>query len=84
MMVSNKKDMIFRMEFLVRSLKKFSPHPDNFFSAIINGEEVRPFDSPLAISEMNKNAIENSYLHKNIEFFYCPYHWTLAAKCNIC
>lgn len=74
MLISDRQDMIFRVEFLIRSIKKFSPKPA-FFSIVVNGQQktsIKPF-------KLTKGSINNKYISENADIFNCQYHWEIPV-----
>ena len=74
-MISDRPDMIFRVEFLIRSIKRFCPQPA-VFSVVVNGERQSPLGTSLSLS---KGRINNKYISDNAEVIHCPYHWSIPA-----
>lgn len=76
MLVSDKSDMWFRMELLVRSVRKEAHGRPCHFSVVVNDNEPGPFASPLRLV---KREIPNRFLARHVEAFRCPYHWSVPA-----
>ena len=74
-MISDNQEMAFRVELLIRSIKKFSNQPTTF-SVIVNGTENKPLTLPL---NLTVGTIGNKYVADNAEIHRCPYHWLIPA-----
>lgn len=90
MMISQNSLMIHGLELLVKSIKFFSGNRDVYFSVVLQGEEnslpQNLNDIIFKIDNLKNKKILNydisNYLIKNVEFYFCPYYWTLGVPCR--
>lgn len=73
MLISETPEMLFRTEFLIRSIKRFSKDFPVFFSIVVNGYS----DTHLIKPCLSKGRVDNSYIVKNAEILRSPFKWHL-------
>lgn len=73
MLISEKKDMIFQTEFLIRSIKKFSGFRSTQFSVVVNGDVRTAIVEP----SLTKGSVDNRYVMRNADVWRSPYFWSI-------
>lgn len=78
-MISDNPSMVFGLELMMRTVKKFSGDRPITFSVVVNGNSREPVLRPLILT---KRSFHNDYISKYADVYDCPYHWTLHAPCR--
>jgi lipopolysaccharide biosynthesis glycosyltransferase len=73
-MISDKPDMVFNLEHMMRSVKKHSGDRKIAFSVIVNGNSIQPLTGE---PKLTKRLFHNAYINSHAEVYDCPQHWTM-------
>lgn len=74
MLISEKPQMLFQTELLIRSVKKFAKNKPSYFSIVVNGEERI---NSIVYPSLTKGTINNKYIASNAEIWKSPYFWEI-------
>jgi len=74
MLISEKPEMLFQTELLIRSVKKFSQNRISHFSIVVNGEQDT---SSIVYPSLTRGTIRNKYIAANAEIWRSPYYWEI-------
>jgi lipopolysaccharide biosynthesis glycosyltransferase len=79
-MISDRPSMVFQLEHMMRTVKRYSGDRKITFSVIINGNSMSPVTDAPKLTK--RNFFHNSYIDTHAEVYDCPQHWTLHTPCR--
>lgn len=78
-MISDRPDMVFQLEHMMRTVKRHAGGREVAFSVVVNGNSGVP---AVGKPELTRRGFHNSYIETHADVYDCPQHWTLHVPCR--
>lgn len=78
-MISDRPTMVFQLEHMMRTIKRYSGGQKITFSVVVNGNSYEPAKEK---PNLTRRSFHNSYISTHADVYDCPQHWTLHTPCR--